>query len=36
MVAPGVAREAMLPVMERFQSADLAFIVRSCWRSWWA
>ena len=27
MVAPGVAREAMLPVMERFQSADLAFIV---------
>lgn len=27
MVAPGVAREAMLPVMERFQSADLAFIL---------
>ncbi len=27
MVAPGLAREAMLPVMERFQSADLAFIL---------
>lgn len=27
MVAPGVSREAMLPVMERFQSADLVFIV---------
>jgi hypothetical protein len=27
MVAPGIAREAVLPVMERFQSADLAFIV---------
>lgn len=27
MTLPGVAREAMLPVMARFQSADLAFIV---------
>jgi hypothetical protein len=27
MTLPGVARDAMLPVMARFQSADLAFIV---------
>jgi hypothetical protein len=26
MTAPGVTREAMLPVMERFQSADLVFV----------
>jgi len=26
MSLPGVAREAMLPVMERFQSADLVFV----------
>jgi hypothetical protein len=26
MSLPGIAREAMLPVMERFQSADLAFV----------
>jgi len=26
MSAPGVAREAMLPVMERFQSGDLVFV----------
>jgi len=27
MTAPGVTREAMLPVMDRFQSADLAFVM---------
>ena len=26
MTAPGVTREAMVPVMDRFQSADLAFV----------